>query len=206
MSSGQAPLHTLNTLRDEAQALYEGNLRRQRTGSVPVTTRLAAERASELAVGLLAPIYAQIDPGQLGDVDRLTRTLKRYADAVARDNVRAGTIERLIHTYPSSDFVIDRDEAADLFHRVRAPSPDEALLLDHAEPILNDRANQGRFIFLDDGAGPSDRSRQGSAAASQGAPRSETDRTGTAPARQDADAEPNEDAAPGGEPAGELAP
>ena len=46
--------------------------------------------------------------------------------------------------------MIDRDEARELFERVREPTSDEAELLKQVEPIVSDRRSQPRFIYLDE--------------------------------------------------------
>ena len=136
MSSALTPIQALNTLRSEVLELFEDHFSRLRgRGRIPITTRIAAERASEMAIGLFSPIYAQIDPVQLGEVDRIMSTAKRYGERIARSNLKDGALERLVTYYPSHDFVIDRDEARELFERVREPTSDEAELLKHVEPI-----------------------------------------------------------------------
>jgi hypothetical protein len=64
--------------------------------------------------------------------------------------LKDGALEKLVTYYPSHDFVIDRDEARELFRRVREPTTDEAELLKYLEPILALPGNQSRFIYLDE--------------------------------------------------------
>ena len=151
MSSGLAPLQALRSLRAEALDLFEESYRQLRErGRPPLSTRGAAERASEIAVGLVSPISAQLDPGQIGEVERGVLMAREYARRIDRGNLKPGALDRLVSGYPSHDFVIDREEARDLYQRVRPPSPDEAALLTFVEPIMADRRNEGRFLYLDD--------------------------------------------------------
>jgi hypothetical protein len=77
--------------------------------------------ATKLTVGLLAPIYGQVDPMRLGEIDRLVTLSAEYGDRLATDNVRPGTLVQLLTAYPYHGFVIDRDEAQCLFQRVERP-------------------------------------------------------------------------------------
>ena len=150
MSSGLAPLQALRSLRTEALDLFEQSYRQLRErGRPPLSTRGAAERASELAVGLVSPISAQLDPDQIGEVERGVSMAREYARRIDRGNLKPGALDRLVSGYPSHDFVIDREEARDLFQRVRPPTADETELLTFVEPIMADRRNEGRFLYLD---------------------------------------------------------
>ena len=91
-----------------------------------IITKTAAELAASITVGLLSPIFEQMDPMKIGEDFRSTRIAEQYAlrlDAHQRalnlihdDDVDA--IEALVRGYPSHGFVIDRTEAESLFHRV----------------------------------------------------------------------------------------
>jgi hypothetical protein len=98
----------------------------------------------------LSPIFAQVDPLQLGEVDRALRTATLYAERLGADHFKAGALERLLMQYPSHDFVIDREEASDLLRTVRAPTAEETEFLTQVEPITSDRRHQGRLIYLDE--------------------------------------------------------
>ena len=150
MSSGMAPRQALRSLRAEALDLFQESYRQLRErGRPPLSTRGAAERASEIAVGLVSPISAQLDPGQIGEVERIITMSTEYARRLDRGNLKPGALDRLVDGYSSHDFVIDRLEARDLFERVRPPDSDEAELLTLVEPIVADRRNEGRFLYLD---------------------------------------------------------
>lgn len=86
---------------------------------------LAADIACRLTTGYVQPIAQQIDPYRLAEVERLLRIARSYGEMLDRGNLKPGSLERLINDYPAHDFIIDRAEAAKLFHRVRGLSPDE---------------------------------------------------------------------------------
>ena len=81
-----------------------------------ITTRTASKIATELAVGLMAPISAQIDPARLGRERRALEITSNYA---MRLGVHTKAIERLNHAYPSHTFVIDAKEASEFLETVR---------------------------------------------------------------------------------------
>jgi hypothetical protein len=82
-------------------------------------------------VGLFSPVYAQIDPVKLGEIQRAIAIAQAYGirlnNAYDR-NLLEGGLEHLIVGYPSHGFVIDRKEAKALFRRVRHPEQAENLL------------------------------------------------------------------------------
>jgi len=147
LSSGLTPVQALGTLRAQVQTFFQYQFVQLRG---QMTTQLAAERASVMASGLFSPIYAQIDPMQLGEIDRGMDTSRKYGERIGTANLKDGALEKLITYYPSHDFAIDRDEARELFRRVREPTADEAELLTYLEPLLALPSNQARFIYLDE--------------------------------------------------------
>lgn len=86
-----------------------------------------------MTVGLLAPVFQQMDPMKIGDDYRSTRIAEGYAlrlDGHAQNLIHdedMDAVEALVRGYPSHGFVIDRTEAQSLFHRV---SPLEGALVD----------------------------------------------------------------------------
>lgn len=133
--SGNAPSYAFEKLREEAQRAFQsfyvdmkvrGNL----------TTATAAETSATLTIGLLSPIFAQMDPIRIGEMAMANLVAHRYAtellkhDKSDRANIDKDGIERLLYTYPSHDYVIDRTEAKQVFKRVRHPT-------DHENKVIN---------------------------------------------------------------------
>jgi hypothetical protein len=149
--SGLAPLQGLQALRAEAQTTFELYLTRFRSRrSLGMTSRSALEHASALSIGLMGPVFSHIDPLQIAEVDRAVKTATLYAQRLGGNHLKEGAFDHLLTSYPSYDFVIDREEAHDLFRTVRAPDPEEGAFLTHVEPIISDRRFQGRLILFDD--------------------------------------------------------
>ncbi len=73
-----------------------------------ISTKTAAEIATNLTVGLIAPISAQIDPHRLSRETRAMDIASAYAD---RLNIPHEAIAHLTTAYPDHGFVIDAEEA-----------------------------------------------------------------------------------------------
>ncbi len=123
-------------------------------GNSELTTQTALRVASELTLGLFGGIYSQIAPIRFGETARAIQVALEYGYRINGSNVQEGALEKLATGYPSHGFVIDRQEAADLFFNVYGP--DEGIaeisewlrllvdygLTDHGSPIL-EYLNQG---------------------------------------------------------------
>lgn len=95
-------------------------------GNISFTT--AAEIATRLASGFIAPLAAQLDPHRLGEIDRMMAIATAYGERLASDNLLEGTLDRLVNDYPSHNFIIDMDEAKSLFKNVTFMTMPEIVL------------------------------------------------------------------------------
>ena len=93
-----------------------------------LSARTAAEIAADLASKLYGPVAAQIDPVRLGEADRAIRIAADYGSRLDAGNLKPGALDTLIHTYPTHGFVIDRNEADELFHRVTGLTDEETTI------------------------------------------------------------------------------
>lgn len=123
--------------------------------ALQISTHTAAEIATNLVVGLMEPIYAQIDPHRIGESERAMQIAARYGERLQAGgkNVKGNALSTLLESYPDHGFVIDIEEARLLFNRVRRPQEAETTLLELAHPILSDIASQERgtpFAYLED--------------------------------------------------------
>jgi hypothetical protein len=131
-------MQALNTLAVQSFTLFEHHFLRIRAHSgFQITTRTAAEIASNMTVGLFAPIYAQIDPMRLGEINRAMRIAHEYGERIGAKNLKEEALESLVAAYPSHEFVIDREEAASLFKNIRDANQDEEILLDLVHPMMH---------------------------------------------------------------------
>ncbi len=124
--SGLNITQALTSLDARTQDVFRSLLVDLKSGSRgQLSTKLAAEIASNLATGLYESIYAQIDPSQLGSIERSIHIASDYGTRLQTKNVKRGTIDKLVNGYSSHNFVIDIEEAKELFEIVRMPNDTE---------------------------------------------------------------------------------
>lgn len=91
-----------------------------------LSTKNAGELAKGLALGVISPIAAHVDPLLIGRVDRSMRIAQAYIDMLSPSLKNK---ELLVGGYPSHSFVIDFEEAKKFFEaRLRPPTPEESLI------------------------------------------------------------------------------
>lgn len=93
---------------------------------------VAAKAAADFIAQLYAPVFARIDPEEIGVRARSMRIAMDYGNRLAKrsGNLKgAPSLKLLAETYPSHSFVIDRQEADGLFQRARDASDDERELV-----------------------------------------------------------------------------
>jgi hypothetical protein len=82
----------------------------------------------------MQPIYSQIDPMRLGEVQRAMMIAYHYGERLAKGNLKEDSLAVLVSGYPSHGSVIDRDEARNLFKSVRPPTKDEGKIYEYLRP------------------------------------------------------------------------
>lgn len=131
LDSGLTPIQAVNFLENQSVQLFRrhfSSLRFDRT--LAFSSKMGAEIASKLTADLLSPIYQQIDPMRLAEVDRLIKVAHEYGKRLSNGNLKEDSVERLLASYPSHAFVIDRKEAREIFNNVEQPTPPLRLLGD----------------------------------------------------------------------------
>lgn len=126
LGSGLDTIQALNYMQAQAMSAFRAYLIELKTDA-GLSTRMAAEIASKLATGLFSPVYSQIDPVKLGELQRSIEVAYAYGQRLSRksQNLKPGALDKLVSKYPSHGFVIDRSEARELFEKVRKPEDDE---------------------------------------------------------------------------------
>ena len=129
--SGLTVMDTLTALQDNAFAAFEKfflDIKRRSGGSI--TPKTASELATNMASGIFAPLYGQIDPLHVGEAARAMSIAGHYGRRLLgySKNINPQALEFIMSEYPSHGFVIDRREAANLFEMVRGPNPSEIQL------------------------------------------------------------------------------
>jgi hypothetical protein len=90
-----------------------------------ISTKLAAELATNISTTVHGKIYEQIDPVQLGALERAMMIAHEYGKRLKSSNVKNDALDRLASGYSSHSFVIDINEARQLFDNVREPTEKE---------------------------------------------------------------------------------
>ena len=132
--SGQTVSDALKALQIRAFEAFEHFfLTVYQRGQAAITVQTSAQIATEMASGLFAPLYGQLDPLHIGEAGRAMSIAREYGQRLLDrgKNIDEGALERLILSYPSHRFVIDREEAKTLFKVVREPSESESALIHH---------------------------------------------------------------------------
>lgn len=128
-SSGLDILRGMTYLQKDALDTFNTYLMDINGGS-GLSTKVASEIASNLVKGIYEPMYAQIDPIRLGEMNAALQIAHEYGTRLNEKSksLKAGSLSKLINSYPTHGFVIDRAEARQLFERVVPPRPHEVEL------------------------------------------------------------------------------
>jgi membrane-bound ClpP family serine protease len=131
-SSGLTPVQALTILQERAYQTFSDNFIRLKLDML-MTTKTAADIATNLATGLYGELFAQIDPMRLGEMDRAVNIAVKYGERLAKksDNLKEDGLRRLVADYPAHEFIIDAQEAREIFKKVELPSEAERALADH---------------------------------------------------------------------------
>jgi hypothetical protein len=158
MNSGLTVMEAINTLETHAYDMFQTYFLQimARSGG-RIGFRTATQVASEVVVGLMRPLYAQIDPMMLGEASRAMQIADDYARRLSRysRNLHEDQLGKLVAAFSSHGFVIDRAEAERFFVNVRAPSDAEHKLetaLRAAGKIEFDASGENPITFISDPA------------------------------------------------------
>lgn len=146
-SSGLDIQQALQTVTEHVQSSFHRTLVETRNAS-GLSTKLCAEFASQVAAAIAAPLFSQIDPVRLGEMQRATRVAYAYGQRLDQyaSNLKTGALERLISDYPAHGFVIDRKEATELFNQISPLTPPEKAFCDQVWHILSEQGEFGPWI------------------------------------------------------------
>lgn len=99
-----------------------------------ISFQTASHSASEIVSSLFGPIFARIDPEEVGSRARAMRIGEDYGLRLNAkfQNLKPDALAILSQSYTSHGFVIDRQEAEMLFHRVREASDVEKEVVERA--------------------------------------------------------------------------
>jgi hypothetical protein len=146
--SGLDIMQSLYACMNHAQQAFHENFLHMRQ-NLRMSTRQAGELASKIASDLLAPLYGQIDPLRIGELQRATAITLDYGKRLNThsNNLKQNALEKLVSGYPAHGFVIDRKEAKELFNSVVSLTELEKLLCDKLWTTLGTQSGNGP-VFL----------------------------------------------------------
>lgn len=130
--SGLAIQDALNTLESRATESFFDLVKGYMEANQGMLSFASATKASsEFVTQLYAPVFAKIDPEEVGAKTRSMRIADDYGKRLSFkwQNAKNGAIQTLSETYSSHSFVIDKREAETLFHRVRDATEEEKALV-----------------------------------------------------------------------------
>lgn len=126
--SGLLNHSAFEALKSETFELYEHfMLSIKRRSGDNISFPLASSVAGDMAAKLMVPVFEQISPEALGSDYRDLQVAVEYGGRLADigRNISPYAVNHLTNGYPSHDFIIDADEARELFD-----------VVDDAEPAL----------------------------------------------------------------------
>lgn len=129
--------------------LYDGYVQKILSRSGPsLSFRTVNMIAKDLASEFIRPIAAQIDPNRLGEVERLIRIARSYAERLNRGNISSENIQKLVTGYPSHEFIIDVKEAGQLFENCRSLDDLEVRVANEVATLLLTPLQESKILDL----------------------------------------------------------
>lgn len=146
--SGLDVMTALSSCADHAQQVYFSFYLKARA-SLRMSPKVAGEVASQVVAGLMAPLYSQIDPLRIGEMQRAMSITLEYGTRLNShsSNLKDGSLDKLVIQYPAHGFVIDRKEAGTLFNKVSALSDAERYSTQKLWSIVGDQSDMGPFFI-----------------------------------------------------------
>lgn len=149
-ASGLDIIRGLTYLQDAALNTFRAYLVDINQGS-GLSTKSASEIASKLTIGLHEPIFAQIDPMRLGEMQAALTIALEYGTRLNERyrNLKIDALSKLATSYPAHGFVIDRKEARGLFQNVRIPEAHEQTIGDWVADVFVRESRRNTGLVLD---------------------------------------------------------
>lgn len=117
LASGLNIFQALEFLDEQGRSIVASTFVELRNGA-GLSTKQAFDVAERVATNSLSSIYAQIEPVRLGEFKRAMQIAEQYGSNLDSGNLKQNALNKLISTYPSHGYVIDRKESKELFINV----------------------------------------------------------------------------------------
>jgi hypothetical protein len=146
-SSGLNIDESLRTLKAETWRFFKSTMV-QLVAETGISTKTAAEIATNLAIGFINPIVSQIDPVRVGEIQRAVKIALAYGERLTqtRGNLESAELVNLITGYPDHGFTIDYLEAKKVFKNVRKCDDTENEVGKSLAAVIRYPNNNGAFI------------------------------------------------------------
>ncbi len=149
--SGLISRYAFESLSNELFDLFSHNMLNIKIASRnAISFRLAADISARMSAQVMSEIFAQISPDVVASNYRDLMVARRYGERLAAvaQNAKSDTVRHLVEDYPSHDYVIDKDEASELFNNVFVPTPSIYSLIGLLGQIVYDEQETGFVAFL----------------------------------------------------------
>lgn len=149
-SSGLNILRGVTYLQNEALQSFMTYMLEINGGGGGLSTKVASEISSKLVIGLYEPLFAQVDPVKLGEMNAALEIAKHYGERLNErsSSLKSDSLTKLVMGYPTHGFVIDRSEARVLFERVEKPNEEEKVLCDFIHDPVTVRAATAASVIV----------------------------------------------------------
>lgn len=146
-SSGLDLSQALEAIRAHTLTVFQGCMVDLRFNA-RLSTKMASEIAYRLAADVVGPLYNQIDPVKIGELQRAMRITNEYGARLNKysNNLKPDALSKLVSGYPSHGFVIDRKEAKELFNKVTTLNKTEQAFCDTIFNVLKDENSTVGFF------------------------------------------------------------
>ncbi len=114
-----------------------------------VSFKVAADISARMATDIMSKIYEQINPDSLGQDFRDLSVATSYCERLAKwsKNITAEGIKRLVHEYPSHDFVIDSEESKEIFLKTGSLTPSLIEFLTHNYDCVKEPRDSSNVVI-----------------------------------------------------------
>ena len=138
LSSGLNVFETLNMLKSQYDGYFKESLV-DLVKSGGLSTKNAAPIAAQLASGMYSPIISNIDPLKIGELSRAMQIGIDYGEELIknkRGNIDKNSLVKLATTYNDHGYVIDFEQASQIFKSVRADDQLEQSVTEEYKNII----------------------------------------------------------------------
>lgn len=142
-SSGLDLVESMNFINEQMRKSFAETLVDIKMGS-RLTTKLCGDFATKISSSIAEPLYSQIDPQRLGELQRAMKITSQYGSRLRKrsQSISEEGLSRLVTSYPEHGFVIDKEEAKELFSTVTNTNEQEEVIINLFNGIFMNPSQQ----------------------------------------------------------------